>query len=244
MSLLGVHHIGVSVLDLPSSLDRLAGIGFTGPAPERAAGPDASTGNGIDGVDMHLAFLRDATRCIELLAHARPRVAQPPRPGAAGYEKWTIVDAGSDAPRRLVAEFDGLPVYREGGPVDGFRVTVHSPDPEATARLLKALGLEARSASRFVMNGLLLEVLPVVDGEQAVAPRADDVGRSHLALQVADLPAAHRALVEAGFEPISDPLSVGEDFRWLFVRDPGGSGEIELIEDHSVTPVAAHWPEP
>jgi catechol 2,3-dioxygenase-like lactoylglutathione lyase family enzyme len=75
--------------------------------------------------------------------------------------------------------------------------------------------------------------------EGTTPPSADPIGWSHLALEVADLDAAHATLTARGvsFHVLPEPYPLtAPTVRIAFLRDPDGN-EIELIQ-----PLASRYP--
>jgi hypothetical protein len=219
----GLHHLGLAVDDLTAAGGALRIRGFEGGPSFELASDDAARGNGLDAVRMRILFVSDGDRVVELIEHVdAPVIGCAPEPGRAGHQDWHLPGPREVAPAAL----PGIRVASESGSVS--RVVLTATEPDATRRLLEVLGLAADGEHR-TAPGLEVAVEEAALAGSAPPPRAH--GRSHLALLVDDADAAHDRLVAHGYDCVSEPIVHDADIRWFFVRDPGGSGEIEIVEE-------------
>jgi hypothetical protein len=223
MKALSLHHLGLVVEDLPRARASLERHGFAGDPAFDVSGAQAAIGNGLDAIDMTVAFLVNESGVLELIQHRAPFPGVAPGPADPGTQTWSILSAG-DQPLTLPGV---VLTYR------GTELTVGmlSRDPAATVDLLQFLGVDSAPDGALSLAGTTITVRQA--GTSAVPPRPDVVGRSHLAIRVEDAHQAHAELVDRGFACVSNPIPHEGVIHWFFVRDPGGSGEIEVIEDHS-----------
>jgi lactoylglutathione lyase len=158
--------------------------------------------------------------------------ARDPLPDAAtGYAALAVV---GDRPRAL-QDPDGLPV--EVVPAlpgnAQVRVTVASADPDAHARWFSdGLGAARLGDLEFLLGSTLIAVVPAAD-----QPRTETMfarGFRYLTVQVADVVAEHRRLVEMGFASATEPVRLGDVAAISFVRDPGGNW-LEVSQRASLT---------
>jgi catechol 2,3-dioxygenase-like lactoylglutathione lyase family enzyme len=221
-----LHHVGISVSDLSQAVDAAASLGFASSGVIHASGDGASRGNGIPNIDMRVAFVSDGLRTIELIEHHNVGAGRPPEVGTPGHQEWIF-----SAPREadtIRTRFDGLPVVQRHDQTASTKVVLTTPDPEATAAFLILLGLKL--GSPLILSATNVDVELAQSSNTGLTPRANDIGRSHLAFLVDDLDEAFSTLGTSGITCISSPITHDETLRWMFVKDPGGSGEIELIE--------------
>ncbi|WP_033287646.1 VOC family protein [Amycolatopsis jejuensis] len=228
MTVLGVHHFGLSVADLGRARAGLAACGFTGGPAFELTGADAARGNGLESVRMRVAFVGNGPNTLELIEHLDGTGTPGPAEGDSGFQRWPILPGGADC---------RLPGVSAAPIGEGPAVTVTARDIEGTSALLRSIGVRELSAGRFTAPGVTVAVERAT-AEQA-APPVTAVGRSHLAFQVDDAQATYAQLVADGFECVSEPIAHGEAVWWFFVRDPGGSGEIEVVEDITKGPADA-----
>jgi catechol 2,3-dioxygenase-like lactoylglutathione lyase family enzyme len=85
------------------------------------------------------------------------------------------------------------------------------------------------SVSYLALAGSTLELLQfhAPSGQPADAPALNDVGITHIALEVDDVPAEHRRLVEAGVKFLGDPVTIPDGdlagLSFAFALDPDGN---------------------
>jgi catechol 2,3-dioxygenase-like lactoylglutathione lyase family enzyme len=75
-----------------------------------------------------------------------------------------------------------------------------------------------------------LRLLAAREAVGRTPPAPNDVGRAHVALQGSDVEAEYAALAGAGETFVSVPQHHHSGLSWVFVRDPGGSGEVEFLQ--------------
>jgi len=158
--------------------------------------------------------------------------ARDPLPEAAsGYIGLAIV---GDNPRAL-QDPDGLAVEVVASlPGDAqVRVTVASADPAAHDRwFADGLGAQRVADAQYLLGSTLIAVDHV-----AAQPRTETMfarGFRYLTVQVADVVAEHRRLVDMGFESATEPVRLGDVAAISFVRDPGGNW-LEVSQRASLT---------
>lgn len=229
MSVLGIHHVGLAVANIGTACDALGRRRFAGDPWFEVDGPDGARGNGLDELAMRVAFVSDGPRTIEVIEPIGPAAGHVPERGDAGHQRWEILsdagmpDADADA---------ALPGVAWGTVGDQPSVELTAIDPSASLELLGALGLAPTTEPFTVACGdIFLRVIAATTDRPAPAP--NQVGRSHVAFQVGHAASTHQRLREQGFDCVSEPIAHGDSIQWFFVRDPGGSGQFEVIEDRS-----------
>jgi glyoxylase I family protein len=118
---------------------------------------------------------------------------------------------------------------------------IASPDPERFARwYVDCLGFTINYQSKnsrtvFVRtpDGSMIEIIEAT-GRAGELARMNDAGLRHLALKVADFPAACRRLQEKGVTFLTEPAQKGGNST-VFFRDPEGN-ILHLL--HRETPLA------
>lgn len=157
--------------------------------------------------------------------------ARDPLPDApTGYVGLAIVGARP----RVLHDPDGLPVEIVEALPGGaqVRITVASADVLAHERwFAQGLGASQVGESQFLLGSTLIEL--DADGQ----PYTDTLfarGFRYLTVQVADVAAEHRRLVEMGFESATEPIRLGDVAAISFVRDPGGNW-LEISQRASLT---------
>ena len=225
MTVCCIHHLGLSVADLTGSIELLRARGIDGGEPFGLSGADAARGNGLDDISMQVAFVSDGTSTFELIEHLE-HVAEEAAPGPAdrGFGRWHVLPPGGAAALDLPGA-----VIRPVLPGGRVSVGLTAADPAATDALLDALGLTPGTDGWWSLPGAAVRAERATSSAQPVPVTAR--GRSHLALRVDDARATHARLGAAGFDCISAPIDHEGAIWWFFVRDPGGSGEIEIVQD-------------
>ncbi|MCC5857540.1 MAG: VOC family protein [Ectothiorhodospiraceae bacterium] len=183
------------------------------------------------GVRQHR---HDMLGSVLKLNHARDPLP-PDRP--SGYQQLLIARRGLSAPEPLV-DPDGNRILLVPPGVEGVRrigVRMRVRDPAAHRRfLVRALGchpLDGSDAGVFCGDSLIL-LEPGGDTTGDAGYRAP--GFRYITLQVFDVDAAHRAVLDAGGGEGLPPVTMGATARVSFIRDPDGNW-IELSERASVT---------
>ena len=224
MTVLGIHHLGLSVADLGTTTDLLGMLGFDSGEPFELSDVDAARGNGLEVVRMRVAFVSDGRSTFELIQHLEHVSAgSPPSPWDRGHERWHVLPGGV-TPKELPG------VSLRSSPVGGLvGIDLTAGDPAATGELLRAVGLSANVHGGWALPGAVVRVDQASSG--TAAPAVTSRGRCHLAVRVADARATHALLAASGFDCLSAPIDHDGSIWWFFVRDPGGSGEIEIVQD-------------
>jgi len=157
--------------------------------------------------------------------------ARDPLPDApSGYVGLAIV---GDRPRAL-HDPDALPVEVVESLPGGaqVRITVGTADVPAHERWFDhGLGASQIGESQFLLGSTLIEL------DANDQPYTDTMfarGFRYLTVQVADVVAEHRRLVEMGFESATEPVRLGDVAAISFVRDPGGNW-LEVSQRASLT---------
>lgn len=226
MGVIGLHHLGLSVEDVERAVQGLGKYGFRGGPPFELASVDAARGNGLCSVRMRIVFLADGTSTLELIEHRDRRSEPVPAAGDSGFQRWQILPTHVKRLPRL----PGVSVLPTTGG-EGVQVTITARDVDATRALLRSIGVSESTNRTLTAPGVTIVL------ERATttlpAPQVTARGRSHLAVRVDDARAAHERLLADGFDCVSEPIPHGAAVWWFFVRDPGGSGEIEIVEDRT-----------
>lgn len=223
---LGVHHVGVNVVDLDAAVDGIGAAGFAPGPVLHLDGPSAARGNGLESIDMRVCFVANSKVAIELLEHRGSAGPGSGGPGRAGDAEWLL-----PGDRVQSLDLPGVTAVVHRGPLD---LRWSSRDPDATGAVLDALELVSRveggTGERcwLVPGGTLR--LDRTDPRGEGPRRADMVGRSHLALRVTDAARAHDLLRAAGHQCWTRPIPHEDVLSWFFVRDPGGVA-LEIVQD-------------
>lgn len=215
----GVHHLGLTVADLGAAVGFYAGSGYRLADRLSLTGPDGGIGNGLNEVDLEVAFMSAPALTLELVEFNPGGRVRPGEdtPGFGRVPTWSTPLSNRDP--------DGRPVIGLA-PAAAPAVGVATADPAATTRLLTVLGFSQVGGSHLLSgHGIEVELIDV--RRPATASRADDGGRVHLCCQVTDMDAACAHLASEGYDLISAPRVSG-DLSWVFVRHPEGPG-IELL---------------
>ena len=158
--------------------------------------------------------------------------AREPLPDApSGYVGLAVVGS---SPRSLT-DPDGLAVDVTAWlPGDArVRVTVASADPAAHDRWFgDALGCDRLGDNEYLLGSTLVVVQHAPDQPMVDARFAR--GFRYLTVQVADVVAEHKRLVDMGFATAMDPVILGEVAAISFVLDPGGNW-LEVSQRASLT---------
>jgi catechol 2,3-dioxygenase-like lactoylglutathione lyase family enzyme len=197
----GLDHVGLSVVDLETSIRQYATCGFGLESRASVAGEDPAIGNGLEAASLSIGWMIGGGSALELLEFT-------PRSGV-------VIDSGAPG--------SGM-IRLSGGQLD---VELATADREVTGSLLSLLGF-APSADRsfFTLAGHRVRLCSPTTVAQIAA--ANDGGRIHLACRVDDIDEACDELGDMGFGTLSSPRR-GATMSWVFVRDPAGSA-IELVE--------------
>ena len=178
------------------------------------------------GVHQHRLDL-DSNGAVLKLNDARDPLPDAP----TGYVGLAVVGAQA----RSLHDPDGLPVAVVAAlPADAqVRVTIASRDVEAHRRwFADGLGASPVADNQYMLGSTLIAVQPVAD-----QPDTDTMfarGFRYLTVQVADVVAEHRRLVDMGFASATEPIRLGDVAAISFVRDPGGNW-LEISQRASLT---------
>jgi lactoylglutathione lyase len=178
------------------------------------------------GVHQHRLDL-DANGAVLKVNDARDDLPAAP----SGYVGLAVVGA---TPRTL-HDPDGLAVEVVAAlPGDAqVRVTIASRDVAAHDRWFgDGLGAARLGDGQYVLGSTLIAVEHVADQPKTETMFAR--GFRYLTVQVADVVAEHRRLVDLGFESATEPLRLGDVAAISFVRDPGGNW-LEVSQRASLT---------
>jgi lactoylglutathione lyase len=177
------------------------------------------------GVHQHRLDL-DTNGAVLKLNDARDPLPDAP----TGYSGLAVVGA---RPRTL-HDPDGLPVAVVTAlPGDAqVRVTVASADVLAHERwFAHGLGASQIGEHHYLLGSTLIEL------DATDQPYTDTMfarGLRYLTVQVADVVAEHRRLVDMGFDSATEPIRLGDVAAISFVRDPGGNW-LEVSQRASLT---------
>ena len=166
------------------------------------------------------------------LNHSRNPLEDAP---LAGYRELRIARDGL-AERRALVDPDGnrlvlVPPGENG--VVGIGLHLHVRDEEAFRRFYgHALGLEAVGANAYRCGDSILSFER--DASATSDPRFAARGYRYFTIQIRDVDAVHRGVVERGGREGRPPITLGTVARVSFVRDPDGNW-IELSQRASLT---------
>lgn len=153
----------------------------------------------------------------------------------SGYRELRIARDGLSAPEVLV-DPDGnriVLVPRGDGGVEGIGIHLAVRDPDAFDRFYReALALVPCGDGAFRCGDSLLTVEADSSAGSDTPLRAP--GFRYITLQVTDVDAVHRAVVDRGGREGTAPVTLGKVARISFVRDPDGNW-IELSQRASLT---------
>ena len=161
--------------------------------------------------------------------------SRPPLPvDVTGYRRLLIADgAATETTTRRDAdglEVELVPPGTAG--VEAIGVVVGAPDPAAMAWFwTAALGAEPVEKGRFRLGATMILVEP--DPTAGRPGPLAAVGMRYLTIQVRDVVAEHRRLIELGVEEATAPVRLGDVARISFIRDPAGNW-IELSQRASL----------
>ena len=181
------------------------------------------------GVRQHRHAMNGSV--LKLNAARDPINAAPP----SGYRELTIVREGVAAPRSLV-DPDGnrimlVPPGFEG--VTGIRIRMAVRNADDFRRFFaEAMQFDEIDANTFRCGDSLVAV-----ERDATAVRTEPMrapGYRYLTVQVYDVDAEHRGIVERGGDEGRPPVTLGSTARVSFVRDPDGNW-IEVSQRASLT---------
>ena len=166
------------------------------------------------------------------LNHVRSPLEDAP---LAGYRELRIARAGLGA-RRALVDPDGNRVVLvppgENG-VEGIDLHLHVRDAAAFHRFYgHALGLERAGDNAYRCGDSLLSFEE--DPSATVDPRWNARGYRYFTIQIRDVDAEHRGVLERGGREGRQPITLGKVARISFVRDPDGNW-IELSQRASLT---------
>ncbi|OJU80788.1 MAG: hypothetical protein BGO11_19500 [Solirubrobacterales bacterium 70-9] len=229
MEIVKTHHIGIAVPSRDAALAEAEALGFGLDMEFDAAGPELEAGNDLPGASMLLAFCSGPAGSLELIEH---RFAGDPTvrgPGEPGHAKVGL--AAKDGGAKLLSYPIEVELER---PAREMELTWTSPDPARTAKTLGHLGLHTEADPDGGMlarrEDLVVRLIPADTDDPSAPPRPNDMGRVHLCFEVVDMDQAHAELIAAGIDFVSPPLTHAESgLSWVYFRDPGGVGEIELL---------------
>ena len=181
------------------------------------------------GVRQHRHAMNGSV--LKLNAARDPLNGAPP----SGYRELVITRGGLDAPRALV-DPDGnhvvLVAPGDNG-VAGIRVRMAVRSADAFRRFFAgAMEFEEVAADTYRCGDSLVSVIEdatVVRSEPMRAP-----GFRYLTVQVFDVDAEHRGILERGGDEGRPPVTLGTTARVSFVRDPDGNW-IEVSQRASLT---------
>jgi lactoylglutathione lyase len=162
------------------------------------------------------------------------REALPPEP-AAGYRVLLIAREGISAPQ-VLTDPEGNQVMLVPGGADGvagiaLRIAVR--DLAAGARFYRdALQCDEAGSDRFRCGDSLLMLEE--DPAAAAVGRMTGRGYRYITMQVRDVDAEHRGILERGGTEGRPPVTLGTTARISFVRDPDGNW-IEISQRASLT---------
>ena len=166
------------------------------------------------------------------LNHARDPIPDAP---ASGYRELWIARDGI-AGRSDLVDPDGnrvVIVPRGTDGVEGIAIRLGVRDEQALHRFYgHALGLEPAGANAYRCGDTILSFArdPRAPADAAWTGR----GYRYLTMQVFDVDAVHRAVLERGGREGRPPITLGKIARVSFVRDPDGNW-IELSQRASLT---------
>jgi catechol 2,3-dioxygenase-like lactoylglutathione lyase family enzyme len=165
------------------------------------------------------------------LNHSRHALEDAP---PAGYRELRIARAGSA--RRELVDPDGNRVVLvpsgEGG-VEGIGLHLHVRDEAAFRQFYgHALGLEAVAENAYRCGDSILSFER--DASVTIDPRFAARGYRYFTIQIRDVDAVHRGVLERGGREGRPPITLGTVARVSFVRDPDGNW-IELSQRASLT---------
>ncbi|MBI2963200.1 MAG: VOC family protein [Deltaproteobacteria bacterium] len=176
------------------------------------------------------------------LNHSRDPLEEAP---IAGYRELRIARAGL-AERRELVDPDGnrvVLVPRGEQQVEGISLHLHVRDQAAFHDFYgRMLGLARVAPAAYRCGDSILSFEP--DGSATTDPRFTARGYRYFTIQIRDVDAEHRAILERGGREGRPPVTLGTVARVSFVRDPDGNW-IELSQRASLTgplpPGASDW---
>jgi lactoylglutathione lyase len=142
----------------------------------------------------------------------------------AGYRHLIIARDGIDVPRSLTdPEGNGVTVVPRGyDGVEGIAVRLAARDLDASMRFyIDALEAERIDAARVRIGDSLL--LLEHDASASEVGRMTGRGYRYITVQVRDVDAAHRGILDRGGAEGRAPITLGTTARISFVRDPDGN---------------------
>jgi lactoylglutathione lyase len=156
---------------------------------------------------------------------------EPLEDAPTGYRSLAI--AGAE--RRRGTDPDGLPVAVVTDLDEGIEVavTIVVADPDAEERFVAdGLAAERLSEWRFRLGATELRIEHDASAERAGPMSAR--GFRYLTVQVHDVVAEHRRMIDLGFEEGMGPTKLGDVAAISFVRDPAGNW-LEISQRASLT---------
>ena len=181
------------------------------------------------GVRQHRHAMNGSV--LKLNAARDPINAAPP----SGYRELTIARDGVVAPRSLVDPDGNRVVLAPPGfeRVTGIRVRMAVRDADDFQRFFgTAMQFDEVDANTYVCGDSFVTVEQDASAARIEPMRAH--GFRYLTVQVHDVDAEHRGIVERGGEEGRPPVTLGSTARVSFVRDPDGNW-IEISQRASLT---------
>jgi len=166
------------------------------------------------------------------LNHSRDRLEEAP---IAGYRELRIARAGLAERRELVDPDGNRVVLVPPGEqlVDGIGLHLHVRNEAAFHEFYgRVLGLEQVASAAYRCGDSILSVEQ--DPTATIEPRFTARGYRYFTIQIRDVDAEHRVVLERGGREGRPPVTLGTVARVSFVRDPDGNW-IELSQRASLT---------
>ena len=180
------------------------------------------------GVHQHRYSLRGSVLKVN--------ASRDPLPASASGYRRLLVAAGEDgeAPRSLVdpGGLDVVAVAPGTRGVTHIGVEMTVTDPVATGRFLTDLGAQPTAPATFRLGTTMFFLEPDPDAGRSGPLRA--AGFRYLTVQVYDVAAEHRRLLDSGAEEGMAPTRLGDTAAISFVRDPDGNW-VEISQRASLT---------
>jgi catechol 2,3-dioxygenase-like lactoylglutathione lyase family enzyme len=121
LTVTGVHHTGMTVSDLQTSVDFYGRFGFEEEERLEESGPEVDEGTGVTGAYLRVAMLVRGDTRLELIEYANSDGARPPAHPNNGIGAAHLaievddIDAAVAELRKDGVEFTSDPIYHESG---------------------------------------------------------------------------------------------------------------------------------